>query len=61
MGFPKTPKAHITFYHAADEQDMFYDLGGEIEDPLERRHQDQMKINKIIGRMKGVFPYLMQM
>ena len=61
MGLSKTPKDHLVFYHAADEQDIFDGLDKKIEDPLERRHRDQVKIDKIISRMKGGFPYRMQM
>ena len=35
MGFSKTPKAHLIFCHAVDEQDMFDGLGDKIEDPIE--------------------------
>ena len=45
----KTPKDRLIFDHAADEQDMFDGLGYKIEYPLERRHQDQMKIDKVLS------------
>ena len=57
MVLSKTPKADLIFDHVADEQDMFDGLGRKIEDPLERRHQDQMKFDKILSQMKGGFPY----
>ena len=46
MGLSKTPKAHLIFYHAAYKQDIFDGLVDKIEDPLERKHQDQIKIDK---------------
>ena len=33
-----TPKAHLIFEHAADDQDYFDGLGDKIEYPLEKRH-----------------------
>ena len=61
MGFSKTPKAyHLIFDHAADEQDMFDALGDKIKDPLEKRHQDQMKIDKIISQIQDRFPCRMR-
>ena len=35
-------------------------MGKKIEYPLERRHQNQMRIDKILIQMKGGFPYRMQ-
>ena len=61
MGLSKTPKAHLIFDYIVDKQDTFDGMGGKIENPLEIRHQDQMKIDKIISQMKGGFPYYIQM
>ena len=55
MGLSETPKAHLIFKHAADDQEMFDGLGDKIEDPLEKRHQVQMKIDHILSRMQGGF------
>ena len=57
MGLSKTPKAHLIFDYIADEQDTFDGMGGKIEYSLEIRHQDQMKIDKILGQIKGGFSY----
>ena len=42
MNLSETPKAHLIFEHAADDQAMFDDIGDKIEDPIEKRHQEQM-------------------
>ena len=39
MGLSITPKAHLIFEHAADNQRRFGGIGDKIEDPLEKRHQ----------------------
>ena len=56
MGLSKTPKANLIFDNTSDEQDMFDGLGDKIEYPLERRHQDEMKIYKIISQIQGGLP-----
>ena len=55
-----TPKAHLIFDHAADDQELFNGLGDKIEDPLEKRHQIQVKLNVILNKMKGGFVRQMQ-
>ena len=45
----------------ASNEMMFDGLGYKIEHPLERRYQDQMKIDKILSRIQGGFPCQMQM
>jgi hypothetical protein len=55
MGLSETPKAHLIFKHAADDQEKFDGLGDKIEDPIEKRHQVQMKIDHILSRMQGGF------
>ena len=55
MGLSETPKAHLIFKHAADDQDMFGGLGDKVEDPIETRHQEQMQIDSILSRMQGGF------
>ena len=42
MGLSLTPKAHLIFDHAANDQLKYGGLGDKIEDPLEKRHQEQM-------------------
>ena len=55
MDLPETPKAHLIFEHAADDQDKFDGLGDKIEDPLEKRHQEQMRFDNILSKMHGGF------
>ena len=54
MEFSKTPKAHLLFDHAADEQVRWGGLGDKIEDPLEKRHQDQKNLYDVIKRIPNV-------
>ena len=42
MNLSETPKAHLIFEHAADDQAMFDGIGDKIEDLIEKRHQEQM-------------------
>ena len=51
MEISKTPKAHLLFDHAADEQIKWGGLGDKMEDPLEKRHQIQMEYSKILMRI----------
>ena len=53
MGLSVTPKAHLIFTHAADDQQRYGGIGDKIEDPLEKRHQFQMQVDLILNRMKG--------
>lgn len=55
MGLSETPKAHLIFAHAADDQERFDGIGDKIEDPLEKRHQEQMRIDHIVSKMHGGF------
>jgi hypothetical protein len=55
MGLPETPKAHLIFAHAADDQERYGGLGDKIEDPLEKRHQEQLRIDSILNKMTGGF------
>ena len=57
MSLSKTLKDHLIFYHAEYEQYMFDGMSKKTENPLERRNQYQMKIDKILIQMKGGFPY----
>ena len=50
-----TPKAHLIFEHAADDQERYNGLGDKIEDPLEKRHQEQMRMDSIFHKMPGGF------
>ena len=50
-----TPKAHLIFEYAADDQDRFNGLGDKIEDPLEKRHQEQLRMDSIFNKMPGGF------
>ena len=52
IGLAYTPKAHLIFEHAADDQERFDGIGDKIEDPLEKRHQEQKKYDMILSRMK---------
>ena len=51
MGLSETPKAHLIFSHAADDQRRYGGLGDKIEDPLEKRHQEQMRLDNILKKM----------
>ena len=55
MGLSETPKAHLVFEHAADDQRRFGGLGDKIEDPLEKRHQEQMRLDGILKKMPDGF------
>ena len=47
MGLSITPKAHLIFVHAADDQIKFGGLGDKIEDSIEKRHQEQVCLDGI--------------
>ena len=51
LGCSKTPKAHLLFDHAADEQVRWGGLGDKLEDPLEKRHQIQMSLMSVLKRI----------
>ena len=51
MCLSETPKAHLVFSHAADDQRRYGGLGDKIEDPLEKRHQEQMRLDNILKKM----------
>ena len=53
MGFSETPKAHLIFYHAADDQQRWGGLGDKTEDALERIHQTQKAHDCVTMRMRG--------
>ena len=55
MDLSETPKAHLIFSHAADDQQRFGGLGDKIEDPLEKRHQEQLRVDLILNKMAGGF------
>jgi len=55
IGLSCTPKAHLIFEHAADDQDRLCGLGDKIEDPLEKRHQEQMHYDAMLNRMPWGF------
>ena len=55
MGLSETPKAHLIFAHSADDQERFGGLGDKIEDPLEKRHQEQLRFDAILNKMTGGF------
>ena len=55
MRLSETPKAHLIFKHAADDQDKFGGLGDKVEDPIEKRHQEQVRLDTILARMRGGF------
>jgi hypothetical protein len=55
MGLSITPKAHLVFDHAADDQLKYGGIGDKIEDPLEKRHQEQMRLDNILNKMSGGF------
>jgi hypothetical protein len=42
MELSETPKAHLIFTHAADDQVKYGGLGDKIKDPLEKHHQEQV-------------------
>jgi hypothetical protein len=50
-----TPKAHLIFFHAANDQLIYGGLGDKIEDPLEKRHQEQMRLDSILNKMSCSF------
>ena len=43
MGLSNTPKDHLIFEHAANDLMWSGGIGDKIEDPLEKRHQEQLK------------------
>ena len=51
MDLSVTPKAHLIFVHADDDQEMFGGLGDKIEDPIEKRHQEQLRLDAILNTM----------
>ena len=53
MGFSETPKAHLIFWHTADDQKRWKGLGDKTEDALERIHQTQKRHDAITMRMRG--------
>ena len=55
MELSETPKAHLIFEHAADDQERFNGLGDKIEDPLEKRHQEYIRLHSIFHKMHGGF------
>ena len=55
IDLPETPKAHLNFRHAADDEDKFDSLGDKIEYPLENRHQEQMRVYHILSKMHRGF------
>ena len=55
MNLSETPKAHLIFEHASDDQAAFDGIGDKIEDPIEKRHQEQMRIDHILSKMHGGF------
>ena len=55
MDLLETPKAHLIFSHAADDQEHFGGLGDKTEDPLEKRHQEQLRVDSILNKMTGGF------
>ena len=54
-----TPKAHLIFDHSADDQLKYGGIGDKIEDPLEKRHQEQMRLDHILNKMTGCFKHKM--
>ena len=48
-------KGSFIFCHAADDQLKYGGLGDKIEDPLERRHQEQMCLDSILNKMSCGF------
>ena len=55
MQLSETPKAHLIFSHAADDQERYGGLGDKIEDPWEKRHQEQLRFDAILNKMSGGF------
>jgi hypothetical protein len=55
MELSETLKAHLIFFHAANDQLKYGGLGDKIEDPLERRHQEQMRLDRILSKMSCSF------
>jgi hypothetical protein len=55
-----TPKAHLIFEHAADDQQRLNGLGDKIEDPLEKRHQEYLRMHSIFHKMHGGFEFQMK-
>ena len=53
MGLSITPKAHLIFTHAADDQFRFGGICDKIEDPLEKQHQIQMQFDAMLNKMTG--------
>ena len=55
--FIRNPKGHLIFeQQAADDQAMFDGISDKIEDPIEKRHQEQMRIDHILlSKMHGGF------
>ena len=60
MDLPETSKAHLIFKHAADNEDKFDSLADKMEDPLEKRHQEQMRVYHILSKMHEGFNAQMQ-
>ena len=56
INLSETPKAHLIFEHASDDQAAFDGIGDKIEDPIEKRHQEQMRFDHILSKkMHGGF------
>ena len=55
MNLSITPKAHLVFEHAADDQMTFGGIGDKVEDHLETRHQEQGRYDHILLKMQGSF------
>ena len=53
MGFSETHKAHLIFYHAAEDQERWGGLGDKTEDAIERLHQSQKMLDYVTMRMRG--------
>ena len=53
LEFSITPKAHLIFRHAAKDQRDFGGLGDKIEDSLEQVHQEQIRYDHVLLRMRG--------
>ena len=51
MELSETPKAHLIFKHAANDQKEFGGIGDKIEDDVERIHQKQVHYDSITMRM----------
>ena len=60
MELSVTPKAHMIFVHAADDQVKFGGLGDKIEDPIEKRHQEQLRLDAILNKMSCGFEQKMR-